>query len=82
MKTLYDGVAMTEAQLHKVFEKYDIARFKAEGEPFDPNMHSAVMEMPAEKEEHKAGHIGLVIKNGFTIAGRTLRPAEVGVIKK
>ena len=73
---------MTEAQLHKAFQKHGIEKVDAHGELFDPNHHSAVFEMPTEHDDHKPGHIGQVIKSGFKIADRTLRPAEVGVFKK
>eukprot|EP01108_Squamamoeba_japonica_P005868 TRINITY_DN4747_c0_g1_i1.p2 TRINITY_DN4747_c0_g1~~TRINITY_DN4747_c0_g1_i1.p2 ORF type:complete len:243 (+),score=111.37 TRINITY_DN4747_c0_g1_i1:42-731(+) len=80
VKTLYDGVLMTENQLHKVFQRHGVERFSAHGEQFDPNRHMALMEM--EHEELGPGHVGLVIKSGFVMKDRVLRPAEVGVTKK
>lgn len=80
VKLLFDGVAMTEAQLHKVFERFGIKRFKPLGDKFDPSQHSALLEM--DSPDFADGHVGVVIKNGFTLKDRVLRPADVGVIRK
>lgn len=80
VKLLYDGVAMTEAQLHKVFERFGIKRFKPLGDKFDPAQHSALLEL--DSPDYPDGHVGVVIKNGFMLKERVLRPADVGVIRK
>jgi molecular chaperone GrpE len=80
VKLLHDGVAMTEAQLHKVFERFGIKRFKPLGDKFDPAHHSALLEM--DTPDYPDGHVGIVIKNGFMLKDRVLRPADVGVVRK
>ena len=42
-------------------------------------MHDALYEYPDESKE--AGTIGQVMKVGFSLKNRVIRPAEVGVIK-
>ena len=49
------------------------------GDKFDPNQHEALMQYPdASKDD---GSVGQVMKKGFLLNKRVLRPAEVGVIK-
>jgi len=55
-------------------------RFGAEGEVFDPNIHQAMFE--ADVPGAEPGTIITVMKPGFTIKERLLRPAQVGVKKK
>ncbi len=49
----------------------------AVGEKFDPNRHQAMFEAPIA--DVKPGHVLQVMSEGFMIADRLLRPAQVGV---
>merc|ERR1712070_852430 len=80
LANLYEGIDLTEKGLVKAFEANGVVRFGEVGDVFDPNKHEALFEyMDPEKE---AGTIGQVMKPGFFLHQRVLRPAEVGVIKK
>ncbi|VDQ00920.1 unnamed protein product [Trichobilharzia regenti] len=48
------------------------------GENFDPNLHEAVFQAPVEAGKEK-NTVAVVTKVGYTLHGRTLRPAFVGV---
>jgi len=50
LKSLFDGLVMTETQLRKVFERYGVSVVNPEGEPFDPNFHEALFEVPDQKK--------------------------------
>ena len=78
--TLYEGIKMTENGLNKAFEMNGLIKFGQVGEVFDPNKHEALYEYPDPNKE--AGTVGQVMKPGFMLNNRVLRPAEVGVIKK
>lgn len=80
LATLFEGIQMTDAGLTKSFEKNGLVKFGAFGDKFDPNYHNAMFEYPDPEKE--AGTIGQVMKVGFMLHGRTIRPADVGVIKK
>ena len=80
LKTLVEGIEMTEKGLAKAFQANGLVKYGAPGEAFDPNKHDALMEYPDASKE--AGTIGQVMKAGFLLHQRVLRPAEVGVIKK
>ena len=78
MKTLYEGLQMTQTSMQKVFTKHGLVQIAPpEGEKFDPNLHEALFTQPAEGKT--AGTVVTVTKVGYLLRGRTLRPAVVGV---
>jgi molecular chaperone GrpE len=80
VKTLVEGVVMTQNQLQKVFASFGIEKTGAIGETFDPNFHEAMFEY--DDAEQEPGAIGQIISTGYNMKGRCLRAAQVGVIKK
>lgn len=80
LKTLVEGIEMTERGLIKAFESNGLIGYGAPGETFDPNLHEALYEYPDPSQP--AGTVGQVMKKGYMLNKRVLRPAEVGVIKK
>lgn len=78
--SLVEGIELTQRELLSAFEKHKIAKIEPEqGEKFDPNLHQAMFEAPVPGAEN--GTIIEVMQAGFTISGRLLRPALVGVAK-
>ena len=78
-KNLLAGVEMTERELLKVFERYNIRKVETVGAKFDPNVHQALFEMPTK--DHPPGTVVQEMQSGFAIGDRCLRPAMVGVAK-
>lgn len=79
VKTLAEGVAMTQKSLAACFERHQIAKVTPEiGEKFDHNRHQAMFEVESEQTP---GTIAQVLQPGYVIADRLLRPALVGVAK-
>lgn len=79
LRTFYEGVQMTENQLHRILEKFGVTKYDALGAKFNPNEHSALTEI--ESNEHPDGHVAIVLKKGFRIKDRILRVADVGVAR-
>ncbi|XP_007954496.1 grpE protein homolog 1, mitochondrial [Orycteropus afer afer] len=79
LKSLYEGLVMTEVQMQKVFTKHGLHRLDPVGAKFDPYEHEALFHAPVEGKE--PGTVALVSKVGYKLHGRTLRPALVGVVK-
>ena len=79
LANLYEGISMTDDGLTKAFAKNGLTKFGAPGEKFDPNVHEALFEYPDPTGE--PGNIGQVMKVGFMLNKRVIRPAEVGVVK-
>nr|WP_182353332.1 nucleotide exchange factor GrpE [Flaviflexus huanghaiensis] len=57
---------------------YQLVRFGEVGEPFDPEIHDALMNTPSEDVETE--QIGTLIQPGYKMGDRVLRPARVGVV--
>ncbi|MCA3555945.1 nucleotide exchange factor GrpE [Aestuariivirga sp.] len=78
-KNLFAGIEMTERELLKVFQRYNIRKVETVGARFDPNFHQALFEMPTS--EYPPGTVTQEMQSGFAIGDRCLRPAMVGVAK-
>ncbi len=78
-KSLVEGVEMTMKEFGGVLERHGIRRIEAEGARFDPNLHQAMFEV--ESADTEPGHVLQVLRVGYTIHGRLLRPAMVGVAR-
>jgi molecular chaperone GrpE len=75
-----EGVELTQRDLLNAFAKHRIEKVEpAPGDRFDAHLHQAMFE--AEIAGAEPGAIVQVMQAGFTIAGRLLRPAMVGVAK-
>ncbi|CAI9755037.1 unnamed protein product [Fraxinus pennsylvanica] len=77
LKTLLEGVEMTEKQLTEVFKKFGVEKYDPTNEEFDPNRHNAVFQVPDASKP--VGHVAVVLKAGYMLHDRVIRPAEVGV---
>jgi len=80
LATLYQGISMTDDGLTKAFQKNGLKKYGDVGDVFDPNLHEALYEYVDESKD--VGTVGQVMKNGFMLKDRVIRPADVGVIKK
>jgi molecular chaperone GrpE len=79
VKSLIEGVELTERELLKALEKHGVKRFSPMAEKFDPNVQQAMFEM--ETTDVPPGHVAQVIQDGYMIGERVLRPALVAVAK-
>lgn len=79
LKSLLDGVTMTEREFLNVLERHGVKRIDPKGEPFDPHNQQAMMEQ--EDPSVPTGTVLQVYQPGYMIADRVLRPAMVVVSK-
>jgi molecular chaperone GrpE len=79
LQTLLGGVEAVERELSKVMVDHNIERIDPVGEPFDPNFHEAMFEVP--DSDYPGGTVAQVIQPGYRLHDRLLRPARVGVAK-
>ncbi|XP_075097578.1 protein GrpE-like isoform X1 [Nicotiana tabacum] len=77
LKTLLEGVEMTDKQLAEVFKKFGVGKYDPTNEQFDPNKHNAIFQVPDPKKA--PGVVAVCLKSGYTLHERIIRPAEVGV---
>lgn len=74
--SLIEGQSATLRLLAKAFEKAQIEEVNPEGQPFNPELHEAMMTQPSEAAPNT---VLAVIQRGYTLNGRLLRPARVVV---
>ena len=75
-----EGVQATREQLAEVLAEEGLLPVVSDGEPFDPNIHDAVMGQPSE--EHEDGTIIQTFQRGYLLNGKPIRPAKVVVAKQ
>ena len=71
------GVEMIMSQLKEVFAKLGITEIEAQGKPFDPNLHNAVMHI--EDENLGENTVAQVFQAGFMLGEKVIRFAMVQV---
>ena len=75
------GVEMTEKELQQAFERNGLKRVDPQkGDKFDPHLHQAMMEQPAE--DVAPGSVIQTMQVGYELFGRIVRPAMVVVAAK
>ena len=76
---VYDGMNMIYKQLMDELDKMDVKPIEALGQPFDPNLHNAVMQV--ESEEFESGVVAQELQKGYTHHGSVVRHSMVSVVK-
>ncbi|MFS0883745.1 nucleotide exchange factor GrpE [Aeromicrobium sp. 179-A 4D2 NHS] len=76
---LTGGFKAVADQLRSTLAKFDLVSFGEVGEPFDPNLHEAVFHA-GEDPNVEVQSIAQVMRTGYRVGDRVLRPAVVGVV--
>ena len=71
------GVDLVLRQFMEALHKLGLEEIGVEGEPFDPNVHNAVMREDAEGVDEEI--VSAVFQKGYKLGDRVLRPAMVKV---
>ena len=79
LDSIATGIEIVMKELSAAFEQSGVKPIDAMGVRFDPMLHEAMFEI--EDLDQPAGTIVQVMEDGFTLHGRTLRAAKVGVTK-
>jgi molecular chaperone GrpE len=75
-----EGVHATRDQLVEVLGSEGLVPVASDGQPFDPNVHDAVMGQPSE--EHEEGTILQTFQRGYVLNGKPIRAAKVVVARQ
>ncbi|HRD47172.1 MAG TPA: nucleotide exchange factor GrpE [Caulobacter sp.] len=82
VKNFVVGVDMTQKELLSAFERNGLKKLAPErGGKFDPHLHQAMMEQPAE-DGVAPGAVIKTLQAGWELQGRVVRPAMVVVAAK
>lgn len=76
---LTEGVEMTLKELLKIFDQFGVKAIASLEQPFDPNLHDAVMQEASESVA--ANTVIKELQKGYLLRDRLLRPAMVVVSK-
>lgn len=74
-KSIVDGVAMVLDQLKGVLDRNGLKEVNPEGQKFDPHQHEAIAHQPSPDAPEE--HVVQVVRIGYSLNGRLLRPASV-----
>lgn len=72
-----DGLSLVRSELIAAFERVGIVAYSPQGEPFDPHVHEAIAQQPADGVA--AGTVIEVYQSGYRLGDEVLRAAKVVV---
>jgi molecular chaperone GrpE len=72
-----NGIELVYRKFLAILETEGVTRMQAEGQPFNPELHEAIMQEPSD--EFDSGVITAVLQQGYLHNERVLRPALVKV---
>jgi molecular chaperone GrpE len=72
-----EGIELVYRKFLSILEAEGITRIQAEGQPFNPELHEAIMQEPSDK--YPSGVVIAVLQQGYMHGERVLRPAMVKV---
>jgi molecular chaperone GrpE len=72
-----EGVKLVERKLRSVLESEGVSPIEAVGQPFDPNLHEAVVHEPTA--DHPDNQVIGELQRGYRLHDRVIRPSLVRV---
>jgi molecular chaperone GrpE len=78
-QAMREGLGLVERQLDALFQRHGVAAIEPLGKPFDPARHQAMLVV--ERADHEPSTVCEVLRPGYELHGRVVRPAEVAVTR-
>jgi molecular chaperone GrpE len=75
VKAVANGVDLVQQQLKATLASHGLKEVNPVGLAFDPHQHEALSHQPSK--DVKAEHVITVVRTGYTLNGRLIRPASV-----
>jgi molecular chaperone GrpE len=75
IQSIVGGISMVADQLKNILGQHGLKEINPAGQAFDPNQHEAIAAQPSA--EVVEGNVVQVIRIGYSLNGRLLRPASV-----
>ena len=75
-----EGFQLMEKVFNKVMQEFGLVEIDAQGKPFDPYYHEALMEIQSDDVEEDT--VAAVLQKGYMIGEEVLRPSKVQVAHK
>jgi len=73
-KDWFKGIELSLTELHKIFTDFGLQKMQTLNQPFDPNLHEAVLQGQGPKDT-----VIEELEAGYTLNGKVLRHAKVKV---
>lgn len=77
---LVDGVRLVLKQLEDTLSRHDVKPIDAAGQPFDPNLHEALQQVPSAEQPPMT--VLQEYQRGYRLHDRVIRPSQVVVSKE
>ena len=77
VKGFCEGIELTIKEFLGILNKFSIEQIDPHGEPFDPQLHQAIIMV--ENAELEPNTVISVVQKGYSLNGRVIRPAMVMV---
>jgi molecular chaperone GrpE len=74
-EALLEGFRLVRQQLMNVLTQHHCEPIEAEGTPFNPDYHAAILQQPSD--EHAAGTVMMAVQPGYRLHDRVVRPTQV-----
>jgi molecular chaperone GrpE len=78
LRQVIEGVRLVQKLLETALGKHGVTGFSALGQPFDPNLHEALMQ---QESDAPAGTVVSEMSRGYKLNERLVRPAAVVVAR-
>ena len=75
VKSLVGGIEMVLSQLKTALANHGLKEINPVGQPFDPHQHEAISHQPSKEVPEE--NVLSVVRTGYALNGRLLRPASV-----
>ena len=72
-----EGITLLQRKLQTILDGWNVKPIKAVGQPFDPNLHEAIMQEPSE--EYECGVVTKELQQGYQLGDRVIRATLVYV---
>jgi molecular chaperone GrpE len=72
-----EGIELVYRKFLTALESEGVLPMRVDGAQFDPNLHEAISQEPSK--EYESGQVIEVLRNGYMIGERVLRPASVRI---
>ena len=75
VKSIVEGVSMVLEQLKTTLTRHGLKEINPAGQRFDPNFHECISHQPSAEVSEE--HVMQVVRLGYSLNGRLVRPASV-----
>ncbi|MCA9961351.1 MAG: nucleotide exchange factor GrpE [Ardenticatenaceae bacterium] len=73
----FEGIILVQRKLNSILESFNVEPIVAVGQPFDPNLHEAIMQ--EESDTYESGVVTRELQKGYKLGDRVIRPTLVNV---